>query len=116
MWQVVGECYVHGLGDAVSFLGPLPQGWKGEIDWDSNGLQSHRYRNSSNGIVSRHDPRLDPISSEWEQLHDERTSDDPEIFERYRNTITGETINSDPRLFPDELKARGVSLKTFQLV
>lgn len=63
------------------------------------------------------DPRLESLEgSNWERVDHEPTLDDPEVFDYFRNKETGEVINSDPRLLPEALKARGVYLTTFCLV
>jgi hypothetical protein len=36
--------------------------------------------------------------------------------QKFRNKVTGEEINSDPRLLPEELVARGIRLQTIKLV
>jgi hypothetical protein len=116
MWQVVGECYVHSLADLTGIMGPLPENWAEEVVWDSTGLQVHRYSNSLTGIVTSEDPRFDPLPPHWEKAYNDRTPDDPEIFEWFMNKTTEEKINSDPRLLPSALQARGISLTTFQLI
>lgn len=114
-FRVVGECYVHGLEDTTSILGPLPRQWTGIVRGDALGRQLYRYLNLWTFQDTPEDPRLDPLPSEWERVAYKRSPDDPAIFERFRNVVTGETINSDPRLSPMALEARGVNLKTFQL-
>jgi hypothetical protein len=62
------------------------------------------------------DPRLGEMPAEWERLEVIPSPDDPYYVQRCRNKITGEEINSDPRLLPEELEKRGVKLQTFRLV
>jgi hypothetical protein len=63
-----------------------------------------------------HDPWLGPLPPEWECFPRERTNNDPKIYEGFRNKVTGEVMNSDPRKLPEALEARGVKLETFHLV
>lgn len=115
-FQVVGEAYIHGLGDAIGVLGPLPADWKVIIRGDSLGRTMQRFVNLRTGEETVEDPRLDVLPLEWERMAYERSPDDPALFEIFKNTVTGETINSDPRLSPDALRGRGVRLETFQLI
>jgi hypothetical protein len=113
---VVGEAYIHGLEDAIGVLGPLPTHWKAFIRGDSLGRPLHRYVNLTTWEETAEDPRLDVLPPEWERIAYERSPDDPALFEVFKNSVTGETINSDPRLSPEALRARGVKLETFQLI
>ncbi|EON70018.1 hypothetical protein W97_09284 [Coniosporium apollinis CBS 100218] len=115
-YQVVGECYIHGLMDSESLLGRLPNPWRVRLGWESGGIYLGRYYNSSTGVLTEEDPRLDSLPVEWERVQADRTPDDPLVFALFRNKVTGEVMNSDPRLLPEALKERGVDLKTFQLI
>ena len=66
--------------------------------------------------TTKEDPRIGPLSDGWERLDDERTSDDPEFCERFRNMVSGQVRTSDPRLEPEALRAHGVSLREYVLV
>ncbi len=116
MFQVVGECYVHGLEDAVGLLGPLPKGWKAIIRGDALGRPNQRFVNPRDNREVIDDPRLGYLPANWERTTYERQADDPAIFERFRNIVTGEMVNYDPRLSPEALEARGVQLRSFKLV
>ena len=104
--------------DAESLLGPLPDHWTTQNGRDSGGGYFLQFYDPSTQQVTIEDPRLAavPIPSEWEQLPAVRTVDDPEFFCRFRNKDSGEIINADPRLLPENLKAQGVDLETFDLV
>ncbi|KFY26841.1 hypothetical protein V493_03842 [Pseudogymnoascus sp. VKM F-4281 (FW-2241)] len=115
-FQVVGQCYAQGLEDAESLLGSFQAPWRVQVETGYTGVSIQRYFDSSTKVVQSEDPRLGLVPIEWELLQGDRTPDDPDIFARFRNKITGQEINSDPRLFLDALKARRVDLKTFQLV
>lgn len=75
-----------------------------------------RYFNPSTGVVIEEDPRLDPLPPEWERVQADRTPDDPVACALFKNKVTGEVMNSDPRLLLEALAQRGVDLKTFQLI
>ncbi|KAL8923008.1 MAG: hypothetical protein Q9208_004820 [Pyrenodesmia sp. 3 TL-2023] len=115
--QVVGEAYIHGFEDAKAILGSLPPPWRAIIKGDDTfGRPLHRYLNLNTGEVAAEDPRLDILPPPWVRWVYERAPDDPALFEVFRNTATGETMKSDPRLSAEALKARGVQLKTFDLI
>ena len=116
-FQVVGEAYIHGLADAIGVLGPLPSCWNAIIIGDDKlGRPLQRFLNLQTGQYTAEDPRLDILPSEWERVAYDRTPDDPALFEVFKNRVTGEMMKSDPRLSPEALLARGVTLETFQLI
>ncbi|KAK3690549.1 heterokaryon incompatibility protein-domain-containing protein, partial [Podospora appendiculata] len=114
---VVGECYVYGLNDGAGLLGPLPRNWRVQIFRESSGLclELYRFYDAHTGMLTDEDPRLGPLG-DWERIDHTRTGDDPVIFQFYKHKVTGETINSDPRMTPEALRARGVDVRTFRLV
>jgi len=103
--------------DGESLLGPLPYPWEHRA-MEVPGLYRYQpmYWNSITGITTRNDPRLGDLSPEWERLDQTWTPDDPMLFAPHRNKVTGNSINSDPRMLPEALTARGVKLETFCLV
>jgi hypothetical protein len=107
---------VHGLSDAVGILGPLPDHWKVIIKGDAIGKPTHRFVHLSDNEETVNDPRLEPLPLNWERAAYERLTDDPAIFERFKNVVTGELVNYDPRLSPERLKACGIDLQSFRLV
>jgi hypothetical protein len=111
---VVGSCFVHGLMDGEALLGAIPSPWKLEIV-KIPGPGWSNYFAKSPGVKTLDDPRLPPLPSEWEEvgrdIHDHTTSK-----ALFRNIVTGETMDSDPRILPEALEARGVKLKRFRLV
>ena len=115
-FQVVSEAYVHGLGDAIMILGPLPSHWKVIITGDPLGRPLHRYLNLITNEQTAEDPRLGALAPEWERVPYKRLPDDPALFELFKNRVTGQTINSDPRLYSDALRVGGLKLHTFNLV
>ena len=115
-FNVIGPSYIYDLQDEESFLGPLPLHWKVTLLRDTLGRLEVRYLNTSTNEMTTLDPRLGPLVEPWEELKVVRTPDDPAMFAGFGNKQTGEVMNSDPRMLPDALRARGVPLKTFTLV
>ncbi|KAK4164665.1 heterokaryon incompatibility protein-domain-containing protein [Cladorrhinum sp. PSN259] len=119
-YQLISECYVHGIMFGESILGPLPAPWSGAKCPGPAGSTRTCFYNPD-GRYELEDPRLEdiPLPGEWEQIRSaqEETTDDPRTFVgEFRHRETGETINGDPRLLPKALIARGVSLTTVTLV
>jgi len=114
-FRVVGDCYVHGLSDSTAILGPLMEPWHVRNEYDSAGFWIPLYYNSNSGTTTLEDPRLPPLAPEWERIRSERVRGDPEVFGRFKNTITEKVVNSDPRLLPDALKERGLDIQVFNL-
>lgn len=114
-FSVVGECFVHGLHDAIGLLGPLPQPWIGVAAWVEGDRRCLRFLNTETQELSKEDPRLKPLL-EWERFTKQVNGDDPILYDFFRHNQTGEVINYDPRLEPEELKANGVQLDWFLLI
>ena len=113
-FQLVGESYVHGLCDAEALLGPLPNGWKIELDSDKPWPS---FVNTSTGMSTWQDPRLPPLPTGWEGIpHPEISSNTNPLFYRFKSNMSNESTESDPRLSPNALEARGVKLEKFQLI
>jgi hypothetical protein len=74
------------------------------------------YFNSQEDIYINEDPRLGSLPPGWGGIERRRNPNDPYIFDRFKNNVTGDVINSDPRMLPDILRARGVKLNSFLLV
>ena len=106
--------------DGEGLLGQLPEPWKFRIVPGSEGLWSPGYLNPSTGTLSHEDPHLTSflglVPDEWEAIKSERMPDDPKYFQKFKHKSTGEVINSDPRLLPGALKARGIPLEVMRLV
>ena len=114
-YQVVGECYIHGLMDGAAFLGPMPSNWRlvmryspdtNNGDWVSI--------NDATGETRIEDPRLGgiPPPSGWRV---ERHTDENEYtwVSNHDTEEIGEWY--DPRI-PEVLRERGVHLQEFRLV
>lgn len=119
LFSVVGQCLVDGLEDACALLGPLPKGWRLQVfpDFSSSSARC-RFFHVETGRTVEEDPRLpDFDTDEWEIIEDvARTADDPFTYRAFRHIPTGDVVKSDPRMTPEALERRGVSLKTFVLV
>ena len=115
-YLVVGQMLVYGLMDGESILGPLPTGWRIQMLPGSDGRQVTCFFNNATGKITRQDPRLPPLPSEWEKVHRSCTQDDRYFYQDFYNRITGETIISDPRVSVSTLSNRGVGTEKFRLV
>jgi hypothetical protein len=120
-YKVVGESYIHGLMEGQAILGSIPVPWSVMLRLSDSLLISQRrdetyFYNSDTKVKSRHDPRLGVLSDEWEEIDVEDEVRLGTLIQHYRNKLTGEIINSDPRLLPEALEARGVLLETFELI
>jgi hypothetical protein len=113
----MGPLYVHGLMEGQGLLGSIPSPWRYTIDvHDDQRRQAVSFLNCETNGISLHDPRLDMLPQEWDEVEEE---DDARLVfhtQHYKNKITGEIINSDPRMLPEALEARGVYLETIALV
>ena len=106
---------MHGLMDAESILGPIPDHFQMEMSYP-DGFYNTTFCNTLTKERSIEDPRLPSLSPEWEVTNRDRTQDDPFFFREFRNKITGQTLTSDPRMLPEALEQRGVALDKFRLV
>ncbi|KAI0545335.1 heterokaryon incompatibility protein-domain-containing protein [Xylaria curta] len=114
---LVGICYLHGISDGVPLLGPLPTPWRVQRILDSTQqFMICKFYNPDTDVLCDEDPRLGPLDDDWERLPDrDRTADDPQIFQEFRNKTTGQIVKSDPRLLPEALRVRGIALEEFSI-
>ncbi|KIM95703.1 hypothetical protein OIDMADRAFT_171163 [Oidiodendron maius Zn] len=115
-YEVIGVCYVDGVSHGESLLGPIPTPWQLRIIFDDLGIFTPQFVNADSGETTFEDPRLATVPRDWEELEAIRSPGDPTLFKRFHNKISGEIINSDPRMSPEALEQRGVKLQTFTLV
>jgi hypothetical protein len=99
-----------------AFLGPLPAPWVMQYKPDSCGVQTPYFFNKDTKEAVQQDPRLGELPVGWEAIQKDRIKHDPQFFSLFRNNLTGEIINSDPRMLPEALRDRGVRLQLFKLV
>lgn len=105
--------------DGEILCGPLPSPWIVRPVRDHyNRDELPTFYNSETKVTTQVDPRFGNLPEEWLQIdpQPEKTPDDPRLFKVHLNTRTGEVINSDPRLLPEMLEARGVKLEVFRLI
>ena len=112
-FQVVGPCFVHGIMDAEGLLDPITKSWQlqrriltATIYPTSFILAEERSRSKIHDFLLRR--------SNGNKPRQKRTSDDLYSFVEFRNTLTGEVINSDLKMLPKALEKRGVTLQTFR--
>ncbi|KAI1120026.1 heterokaryon incompatibility protein-domain-containing protein [Nemania abortiva] len=115
-FRLLGECQVAGFMDDEAVLGQLPRPWRVVVRNRDDGYEWPHYLNEETEVEVEEDPRLGKLPEDWEPLHRARTPNDPRYFAWYRNKLTREEINSDPRLLPDALRKRGVDVQTITLV
>ncbi|KAF1922013.1 heterokaryon incompatibility protein-domain-containing protein [Ampelomyces quisqualis] len=107
--------YIHGLMEGQALLGPLPDSWDLIIDHRIKKSRFSYYHRQSGGVALK-DPRLEDLPSGWQEVDKEDEARLRFHVQHHRNKVTGEFINSDPRLLPEALEARGVQLNTFVLI
>ena len=116
-FQVVGQCYVQGLMCAEALLGPMSEGWEyvRRLNQISDGyLDAFLHRPS--GRVQCEDPRLGQLPEGWHVKSHELE----DLYPIYVDDRTGETCGkafaTDPQMTSEELRLRGVDMRTFRLV
>ncbi|KAI1348743.1 hypothetical protein F5Y01DRAFT_291505 [Xylaria sp. FL0043] len=114
-YKAIGPTQTHGIMDGEAILGDLPRPWKVEFYRDNIGVSVLHFRNEETDNLTRNDPRLGPLPDQWERIERDRTPHDSRIFSEFRHKVTGEVMNSDPRMMGDELEKRGVDLQTFEI-
>lgn len=112
-YQVVGQCYVQGLMCAEALLGPMAEGWEYIKRQDQNSGRYHdAFIHNPSGRVQFEDPRLGQLPEGWHLHHEQEGV--------YVNDRTGEVFGkayaTDPRMTSEELRLRGVEMRTFRLV
>ena len=108
--------YVHGLMDGEALLGPIPKGWKVVTGYDRNGDYLQQFVNSKTDKGTPLDPRLGPLSADWEPVIKPDRLWPTKKVDGFKNITTGQILHSDPRLLPDALRTRGVPVEKFALV
>jgi hypothetical protein len=117
-YRVVGPCFIHGLMNSEAVLGRLLPSTQVRVAANNDGVFQPRYMDPTTSSLCSADPRLAdvPVPEPWEPVKLwQWTNDDPTQCVKYRNTVTGEVINTDPRMFPDALRSRGLNLRNIVL-
>jgi hypothetical protein len=112
----VACAYMHGLMDGEALLGPLPECCRVVLDIDRNGERFQVFVDSTTQTRTMDDPRLEPLPAEWEPVITSDRLWPTKKVNGFQNKATGEIMDSDPRMLPDALRARGVPLETFTLL
>ena len=101
--------------DGEALLGPLPEHWKLVIRHDRTSYADWpAFWNSKSQQFSAEDPRLGNLPEGWRR----QSHENEEFQTSFIRDIDGEILETweDPRIVMDELRLRGVQLKTFELV
>lgn len=103
----IGSAFVPELAAAEAFLGPLSPVWTQFHDQHGyNQLRRWYFRDTETGEIFLNDPRLGPLPVGWEEVPIDLTGD-----RRWHNSTTSKVNYCDPRLFPENLRNRGVALE-----
>lgn len=104
--------------DGEGVLGAISDPWKARMKmWEDSFLLRPHFFNTVTKALSTDDPRLPPLPATWEEQGlRERKQEDPFFFREFKDRETGDVINSDPRMFPEALRQRGIQLESFRLV
>ena len=116
-YQVVGACYIQALMYAEALLGPMSEGWEYVQRLDQiSGEYQDAFVHKQSGRVQCEDPRLGQLPEGWSVKRHERE----DAYPIYVNDITGKSCGkaytTDPRMTSEELRLRGVDMRTFRLV
>ena len=113
-YKVVGECYIDGFMEGEALLGAVPSNWQlvnrhlPDLDFYCDA-----FMNVQTGVIQVEDPRLGPLPAGW-RIADHRWK---HVYNLFSNEETGvSATDSDPRLSPEALRARGVKLQEIRLV
>jgi hypothetical protein len=114
-YEVIGECYIDRLENGL--LGNLPSGWKLQFDKIKSGYgATHTFIHTESATKTKWHPSLGSMPQQWTSFDRERRPADPSTFVCFRNTLTGEERNSDPRLTAERLRDQGIAIKTFTFI
>lgn len=122
-FELTGRCFVHGIMYGEAILGPIPKPWNVTISRTTSlsgvSVLEQRFFNLETGQITHSDPRLGPLPDGWEEVEMEDQVQMGIFLQHYKRKGSGEeevlVLNSDPRLLPQALMARGVALETFVL-
>ena len=113
-YKVVGEAYMDGFMEGEALLGALPTNWQRvRRHFPALGCFCKAFINVKTGDVQVEDPRLGPLPAGW-RVADHRKK---HAYNKFCNEELEVTVtNTDPRLSPEALRARGVNLQEIRLV
>ncbi|EPE03851.1 HET domain-containing protein [Ophiostoma piceae UAMH 11346] len=114
-FQIVGQGYVQGLDDGSGLVGSLPEGWTLSFKFRDSGSLKRYYVNASTGQETMDNPRLGPLPAVWSMVARDDEDANPDTI-TYLNQESGETLIGDPRLSPELLRQRGISVESFAII
>ena len=115
--QVVGQCYVQGFMCAEALLGPMPEGWEYVLRLNQViGGYEPAFVHRPSGRIQYEDPRLGQLPEGWRVKSHEGGDASPIYVNESTGKICGKAYYTDPRMTSEELKLRGVDMRTFRLV
>ena len=114
-YTVVGPCYIHGMMESEPWLGAFPESWAIRMEKPRQSSM-FLFFNSITQDVTRDDPRLPAMPQDWEKTEKQGINDDGSVLQEFRNKVTKQVMDSDPRMTPAALRERGVKLEAFRLV
>lgn len=104
-FHIVSPCFVHRLMTGEAILGPLPSPWSMIFTYPHR----RKWCNSITEEFSDEDPRLPPLTGEWEQMTVDNSASNPCEWRKkgeFPNNQTREILRSDLRLMPQSLGTR----------
>ncbi|MDI1490377.1 MAG: hypothetical protein OHK93_001579 [Ramalina farinacea] len=107
--EIFGKCYVHGIMEGESLLGPLPNGWRRANKYSrQHGADWPVFVHNETGQLMTEDPRLGDLPPGWK-----RESWDRDHYVRYvrEDGVKPEFPDKDPRMTCEALEARGVKFE-----
>ncbi|KAK6827423.1 hypothetical protein PG987_010764 [Apiospora arundinis] len=115
-FRVVGHVYVGGIMNGEVLLGQIPDPWRVMHDpFYEDWKEGIFYENSETGEVThgwiKYRSRRSGRAVAWV-----RRDIDPAICCQFKNKVTGELINYDPRMTSEALIERGVAVQEISLV
>ncbi|TGJ82961.1 hypothetical protein E0Z10_g5812 [Xylaria hypoxylon] len=118
-FTVVGPCIVGGLMSGESLRGPLPEQWTMIVagHHESGDYKGHyiTFRNSASDKTSLDDPRIPPLSTDWEATRNMNMPGQTGWYHNcYRNKQTGKVESFDPTLLPQTLRDQGINVEVFR--
>ena len=114
---VVGQCYVQGLMCAEALLGPMSEGWENVIRLSQvSGGYYPAFVHRPSGRIQCEDPRLGELPEGWRVESHELEDYQPIYVNNRTGKTCGKAFTGDPQMTSEELRLRGVDMRTFRLV
>jgi hypothetical protein len=114
-YKIIGSAYYYGYMYGEALLGPMPETHKVVYQTnETDGGLWPAHLDIVSGKIEVEDPRLRqvPLPAGWRlDEHDRK-----HLFDRFVYEKTGEKTHKDPRLTVDSLAARGVPIRSWDLI